>query len=353
MDSYRVGHGYRGDYDETFQKWHALRKSFTEFARSVEDYLADLPRHRPKESLDYRGFRAYVEAISRYLSEYVDRLYRRREYIHYLLGALRPYHNALAEEVSVVAADQVLADGSALDIAAERRRCLDDLAGLDTYFAETGDVSVVLQRAEEWIEEITSHARRLSEQHMGTSTVREQTLLDLANRFAAMTDPQDAFRLSQVAFGTVAPLHWRGEAFPPTALPAWEEPATSVHLQVIRRGGRQRVRPDLTEDRTVQQLIRMQEESADREQAARELAAMFGPGGTVELRALDVAAPERRQRLLHLVYRALAHNGRASVGYRDWYVSLDLHEDSRLGDMRAPDGKLYLPALSMRLHRRQ
>ncbi len=342
--------GGPADEPETWRNWRAVYSAFDSFARGVEDYLADLPRHRPQEALDYIGFLGYRDVLTRYLSEYAHRLFDRREYARHLLVAVRPVASAIAGAVGRQAALQVRADGSAPDEADERAAAGREIQALFDYFAHGGDVDVLLERAQGWVAEITRHARRLSEQNTG-GTVRAGLLLDLAQRFCACADLEAAQRLAQAAFGLTVPLHWKGVPGEPGPERAWERPPLLVPLQAVRRGRRTRLPDQATADRTAEELERMLAAQAERGQAARALARLFGPDGALAFDRLRLADPADRQRLLRLLYRALAQNGHAAVGYRDWAVTVEGPPPAQLGLVTAPDGRLILPGYRMRLHR--
>jgi uncharacterized protein (TIGR02677 family) len=334
----------------TYELWRAAYAAFDGFARGVEDYLGDLPRHRPKEVLDYLGFLGYRDVITRYLADYARRLFDRREYVRHLLLAIRPGADGLVEAVAGVAAQQVRADGSSPDPAAERQAVRRELDAFVRYFADGGDVDILLERAQGWVAEITRHARRLSEQQVG-GTVRAALLLDLARRFCACRGTAEAEHLAQVAFGLTLPLHWKGEAAEAPEGNPWLGPAPVVPLQPVRRGARLRTAGQATADRSLEELDRLRERQAERERAALALARLFDEEGRLEMDGLRLDDPTDRQRLLRLVYRALAQNGRAGVGYRDWTLTVEAPHPEALGVVAAPDGRLVLPRYRLRLHR--
>ncbi|MDQ7794942.1 MAG: TIGR02677 family protein [bacterium] len=333
--------------EHIYELWQSAWRAFEGFARDVETYLADLPRHKPQQTLDYLGFMGYRDLVTRYLSEYARRLFDRKGYLRHLLLDLPAVADRLASRLAAVASRQVRADGSTPGFDAERDRYLGDLAALQGYFTEGGDAETLLERAQGWVAEVTRHARRLSEQHRG-GTVREQTLLELGRRFAGLTSGVEAQSLAQVAFGATLPLHWRGPAPASVSAVAWAIPPVRIRLQPVRRGQRLRVPTDPTIDRTAEQFRRLLEESRQRERAARELAALFGPNMTLNLGRLRVPEPEHRQLLLRLLYQALSRGGAASMGYRHWLVTVE-EEGTQLGQLRAPDGTLSLPGYVLRL----
>lgn len=338
------------DQRKAYELWHAVDAAFGQFARGIEDYLSDLPRHKPREALDYLGFLGYRDVITRYLSDYAQRLFQRREYIRYLLHKIDQLRTALAADLAAVAAQQVRADGTSIDRATAQSRYERAIADLIRYFAEGGDVDVLLDRAQNWVTEVTRHARRLSEQHLG-STVREQTLLDLGRRFVACRTLAEAQGLAQIAFGATLPLHWRGEAPPPHEAQPWLEEEIIVPLQTIRRGQRQRLPQDRTVDRSAEEFARMRADAAARAARASELAALFPPDGALDLADLRLASPALRQRLLRLIYRAPAEGGRVSLGYGDWSVIVEPPVSGEMGLIDAPDGRLILPRYRLRLVR--
>lgn len=344
------GNGSPEHQQRTHTLWHALYRSFQEFARSVEDYLSDLPRHRPKESLDYAAFQDYRDTISRYLSAYIRRLFDRREYVRHLLGQLSPRAEQLVEELAEFASQQVRADGTCPDRETKAQRYRSDLAGLTAYFAEGGDVDVLLEQAQGWIADITRHARRLSEQHLG-GAIREQTFLDLGRLFAQHRTLAESEWLAQVAFGATTPLHWKGAAPEAVHDSPWRHPPVVIPLHAVRRGSRQRVQPDVTADTTMEQLARMQARAQEREQALSSLLQLFDGSGRLLLDSLHAQSPEQRQHLLRLIYRALSRGGEASVGHGDWRIRVLPPADLALGRITAPDGELTLPRYEVRLLR--
>lgn len=336
--------------NQTYQFWSATYDSFASFSRRVEEYLNDLPRHRPREALNYTEFMAYRDLVVRYLTDFARRLFDRREQLRVLLEPVSQHGELLAVVLATVEVEQIRADGSRPAFPAQQARFLRAIHGLVGYFAEQGDVDVLLERAQGWVAEVARHARRLSEQHLGGS-VREQTLLDMARRFADLPTMEHAEALAQVVFGATLPLHWRGEAPPAVDSPAWEAEPVTATLHTIRRGARQRTKPETTLDRTEQSLRHMIEATAARERAARALADLFGPAGELDLGTLTVHEPQDRQLLLRLFYKALSSQGVAGVGYRNWTVSVHLRADGGLGRLAGPDGVALLPHATLRLHR--
>ncbi|MGE5506890.1 MAG: TIGR02677 family protein [Chitinophagales bacterium] len=344
------GHRRPESRQETYRHWSAVYEAFSGFSRRIREYLDDLPRHRPREVLDYAAFLEYRDLIARYLSDYARRLFDRREQLRALLYALAPQAEAMAEALASVEVEQIRADGSRPDFGRQKERFLREIWALVRYFGEQGDVDVLLERAQGWVTEITRHARRLSEQHFGGS-IREQTLLDLARRFATAPSLAHAEALAQVAFAATLPLHWRGEAPPPVDLPAWKVAPVTVTLHSIRRGARERQKSEVTADRSGEALARMVAATAERERAAQELSELFGPEGTLDLGALTLNEPRQRQLLLRLLYKALSQQGAAGVGYRNWSVSATVDPEASLGALVGSDGVMVLPHVILRLHK--
>lgn len=340
----------RDDRKRTYELWDAVFQAFENFSHGVEDYLSDLPRHRPKETLDYLGFLGYREIVTRYLNDYARSLFDRREYIRHLLHGLDPVRVSLAQDAATLYAEQVLADGTTPNQEAAAARYERDMRGLSDYFADRGDVDVLLEQAQGWVAEITRHARRLSERHLG-STVREQTLLGLATRFVACRDLAAAQGLAQVAFAATLPLHWRGVALPTDDASPWDRPeVTAVKLRAVKRGNRQRAKLDNTVDRSGIAFNRMAADAAAREKRARELARLFSAENLLDLNQVHVSS-EQRQQLLRLIYRAESHGGRVSLGYLDWSVSVEPPSRGLLGMVVSDDGRLLLPRYRLKLHR--
>ena len=342
--------GVPEDEPQTFERWRAAHAAFDAFARGVEDYLGDLPRHRPREALDYLGFLGYRDVLTRYLYGYAHRLFDRREYARHLLLTVRPAADAIAQVIGREGARHVRADGTTPDEAAEREEARREVEALYAYFAHGGDVDVLLDRAQGWVAEITRHARRLSEQNSG-GTVRAGLLLELARRFVSCSDLPAAERLAQVAFGLTLPLHWKGVAPEPRDGSPWVGPPVVVPLQAVRRGRRPRLPDQATADRTVEELALMLEEREERRRSALALARLFGLDGRLAFDGLRLDAGADRQRLLRLLYRALAQDGRTAVGYRDWSVIVETPTQRELGALAAPDGELILPRFRLRLDR--
>ncbi len=339
-----------GAAPDAHRLWVGVYESFSAFSRRVREYLEDLPRHRPREVLDYAAFRAYRDLLVPYLQEYARRLFDRREQMRVLLRTVAQSRELLATTAAAVEAQQVRADGSRPDFERQKQRFLREIGALIEYFGDQGDVDVLLERAQAWVSEITRHARRLSEQHLGGS-VREQTLLDLARRFCDCTSLEQAEGLAQVVFAATLPLHWRGESPPPSDQPPWKAEPVTVPLQAVRRGQRPRTPQQVTADRSHERLQRMLEAAEERKRAARELAQLFGEAGELDLGDLTVREPRQRQLLLHLLYKSLSQQGPVGVGYRNWSVSAEVKADAPLGRLTAADGTATLPHVLLRLHK--
>jgi len=342
--------GTPDDKRKAYELWSGLHTAFEAFSRSVEDYLGDLPRHKPKETLDYMGFLGYRDVLIRYLADYILRLFEHLGHIRHLLRGLTSLSGQLAGHLSSVSSQQVRADGSSPDSEAEQERFEGDIRSLAAYFQRDGDVDVLLDMAQQWVADITRHARRLSEQHHG-ATVREQTLLELGRRFSALGTLEEARWLAQVAFGATLPLHWRGEPPDSDTTCPWRQPPRTVTLYPVRRGPRRRVDPDETADRTGEQFRRMLAVSAERERDALGLAELFKPSDRLDLRGHRRLTAAQRQQLLRLIYRALSSGGRVSVGYRDWSVTVELPTEGGFASVEAPDGRLLLPRCVLHLNR--
>lgn len=339
-----------GAAPEAHRLWAGVYESFGAFSRRIREYLEDLPRHRPREVLDYEAFRAYRDLLIPYLQDYARRLFDRREQLRMRLRVLARSKELLATTAAVVEAQQVRADGSRPDFDRQKERFLREIDALIGYFGDQGDVDVLLERAQAWVSEITRHARRLSEQHLGGS-VREQTLLDLARRFSECTSLEQAESLAQVVFAATLPLHWRGEAPPPADKDPWEAEPVTVPLYAVRRGQRPRQQPEATADRTSEALEKMLSAKAERDRAAQELAELFGDESELDLGDLTVREPRQRQLLLRLLYKALSQQGPVGVGYRNWSVTAEVKADAPLGRLSAADGTATLPHVILRLHK--
>jgi uncharacterized protein (TIGR02677 family) len=346
----------RAAQDEVYRRWDDLHRTFTAFATSVQEYLSDLPRHRPKELLDYTGFLDYRDVLTQYLSTYAKRLSERRDQFRHLLHRLAPHAELLAGVLATKELEIVRANAQRADWAAQLARYRQEIEAIATYFAPGGPVDVNLELAAEWVREILRHAIRLTERHRG-GTLMEETLKNLGRRFAAMEldAPEEGLRraqaLAQVAFALQGPLHWRGIAPLAEDRPAWTVEPMAIQLQVVKRGRRERGPADRTPDRTDAQLQRMIEAHQARAEQAERLAALFGPTGELDLGALQVAGPEERQLLLHLLYRALSGSGSAGVGFRNWRVTAHVSNDAAVGTLAGPDGTLRLPHVTLRLER--
>lgn len=342
---------------EVYQRWDELHRAFTACTTTVQEYLSDLPRHRPKELLDYVGFLEYRDLLTGYLANYAKRLSERRDQFRHLLGRLAPHAELLATVLTSVEVEQVRADGRRADWSVQLVRYRQEIAALTNYFTPGGPVDVNLELAAEWVREILRHAIRLTERHRG-GTLMEETLQSLGRRFAAMEldgpllGLHRAQALAQVAFALQGPLHWRGIAPAAEDRLAWIAPPLSIQLQVVKRGRRERVANGRTPDRSGEQIQRMLEAQAQREEQASRLSTLFGPAGELDLGALQVAGAEDRQLLLRLFYRALSAGGTTSAGFSNWQVTAEVAPGAEVGRLGGPDGTLLLPHVTLRLDRR-
>jgi uncharacterized protein (TIGR02677 family) len=341
---------YRPDQEPTYHQWQGVWTAFDGFARQVTAYLDDLPRHRPKERLDWVAFLDYRDLMTRYLSTYIRRLYDRREQIAHLLEEVGRSPELLADQLAAFAVGQVRSDGTQPSFAEARIRFRREIEVLQDYFAAGGAAHRILGIAREWVAGVAKHARLLSEQRLG-GTLREQTLLDLAVRFADAPSLDHAQALAQVVMATTPPLHWQGEAPEAPVGSAWSQQATPVDLSGARRGERVMRRAGQTVDRREEAYLRIQAENERRRLKALALAALFGPSGEIDLGELVVADGAQRQWLLSLGYRALSRRDRVGIGYQNWSVSARVQPERPLGELQAPDGTISLPHLILTLHR--
>lgn len=335
------------DQSATQAKWQAIQDPFGRFTTQVRNYLHDLPAHRPKESLDYQGFLAYKELIVRYLTEWARRLFDHRERLRVVLRRLAPHRELLASALAAVEAEQVRSHGQRGEYGRLVERLTSEIDGLIAYWDQEADQ--VLRQVRGWIQEVTRHARRLSEQHHGESPQAE-LLLQLARRLADAPDLATASALGAQLFGAITPLHYKGEVPAGTDLPTWGRSALTIPLQAVKRGKRAAGERTPTPDRSAEQAALMAADAQARQRRAEELAALFGPDGTLELCELRVTEPALRQELVRLIYKALASEGEAWVGQGGWRLRL-LEAQDEAGRIEAPDGITHLPRLRLQLIR--
>jgi uncharacterized protein (TIGR02677 family) len=335
------------DQTVTQAKWQAIQDPFGRFTTQVRNYLHDLPAHRPKETLDWQGFLAYKDLIVRYLTEWARRLFDQRERLRVVLRRLAPHRDLLAACLASVEAAQVRSHGQTGDYARLVERLTGEIDGLIAYWDQEADQ--VLRQVQGWIQEVTRHARRLSEQHHGDSPQAE-VLLHLARRFADAPNLAAASALGALYFGATTPLHYKGEVPAGDDRPTWGRPALTIPLQAVKRGKRAAGERTLTPDRSAEQAALMAADAVARQQRAEALAALFGPDDRLELQALRLADPNLRQDLLRLLYKALAAEGEAWVGHAGWRLRLEEARDEA-GRIEAPDGVVLLPRLRLQLLR--
>lgn len=335
------------DQSPTQARWQAIQDPFGRFTTQVRNYLHDLPAHRPKETLDWQGFLSYKDLIVRYLTEWARRLFDHRERLRVVLRRLAPHRELLAACLASVEAAQVRSHGQTGDYARLVERLSGEVDGLIAYWDQEADQ--VLRQVQGWIQEVTRHARRLSEQHHGDSPQAE-LLLHLARRFADTQDLASASALGALLFGMTTPLHYKGEVPAGDDRPTWGRPALTIPLQAVKRGKRNAGERTLTPDRSAEQAAQMAADAEARQKRAEALAALFGPDDRLDLGALQLADPTLRQDVVRLVYKALASEGEAWVGHGGWRLRLEEALDET-GAICAPDGVALLPRLRLRLLR--
>jgi uncharacterized protein (TIGR02677 family) len=334
------------DQVKVYNLWHSIYRSFDTYARSADSYMLGLIQNQPK-TVDMDQYEEYKNRIRDYLTDYISRLFEQRDHARHLLRSLEKTKTLLADCCAAQSQRELAADALMEDNEVLVSRYREQVDTLLRYFtrhtraAGRSDVDVLIDQARGFIVEISDHVKRLSAQQRGGS-IHEQQLLQLARQFAGIPRNrlEEAEWLAQVAFGATLPLHFKGQAPPPADQPAWEARSAEVPLQAVRRGQRQRIRPDTTRDRSVEEIFQLQAQADDRLRKVRELEALFGPSGILDLSYLHLAAPDLRRQVLDLVRRAEAAGGAAPVGYRDWQVVLD-PVPLPTGVIAAPDGFLY------------
>ena len=344
----------RADEARVYKLWHSAYAAFESFAKSADSYMLALHQNKSR-SVDLAEYEAYRGRIGDYLRDYVRRLFEQRDRARYLLGLLGERAGHLAASCARQFQRELAADAVAEDYDTVVGRFAEQIATLVRYFARHGradgpsDVDVLIEQANDFIVDISNQVKRLAASARGGS-LQEQQLLRLAGVFAGLPDVARAEWLAQVAFGAVLPLHFKGEAPPPTDGPAWDSAPVEVLLQPVKRGPRSRVRPDTTQDRSLHEEIQLREQAGERRRRVRELEALFGPAGVLDLTRLELASPELRRQVLQLVERAEAGGGTARIGFHDWRVVLE-PVSMPTGVIAAPDGFLYRRPCLLRLEK--
>jgi uncharacterized protein (TIGR02677 family) len=344
------------DQERVYSLWTSAFRAFNTFSRSASLYMHRLLENQAK-SVNMEQYDEYRLRVRNYLKDYVSRLFEQRDKGRYLLRDLLRASGLLADCCAAHDQRMVDADGAKKDLDELARHFEEQIGTMVRFFARgdggfRSDVDVLIEEARGWVVEISDHVQRLSAQQRGGS-IHEQRLLHLARRFADLPEEQleQVHWLAQVAFGATLPLHFRGNAPAPTDEPSWSRPPAEVPLQTVKRGTRQRLRPDTTQDRSVEEAIQMENQAEEKRRHVEELEELFGESGVLDLTNLHLEDSTRRGTILKWVARAQAGSGSTLAGHKDWQIKLEPVADVPTGVITAEDGYLYRIPYRLRLQK--
>jgi uncharacterized protein (TIGR02677 family) len=230
-----------GDATATYLRLRDLDGALRDLAANARDFHATMAELRRDHELAPERFLAYKHLLIDYLQQFLDDLFRYRNQIAGQVGAVE--ERGVDRLVELAAAGDDSAGLFADDDLAERWR--DRWAGLAAWFrpdrasARTGAEELAAATTTA-IRDLMAFLRKLTESATRPIT-RASELLHLA-RWFARSEPAEAHRLFDAAFGLAPPHHLGQEEDDPDRTPAatswWDAPAVDVPVTLREYGRR-------------------------------------------------------------------------------------------------------------------
>lgn len=339
----------RSGLQALFTRWTQAIDAFDKLGSQSSDYLAALHRGAREPMADLDAFLAYKTLLVEYLASFIDGLYNQGQRIRSLLAAWE----RTGKDARLM--DWLVAFETRYRPGADRLPTEDEVRPLREaqwrrlvgWFRPDGGWETLRKRTASAIEQVTRHAQRLMDRRVAVS--RRHDLERLAVAFARLGKLDDAHRLAGLAFGAPPPRHLLGssEVFMlDDGGSAWEVAPQHIELVPVRRGRQEFGRGAAVRPRREEQQRVLQAERARRQAEAAIWEAVFRDG-EINLGCLSVTDPAVRVRLLAVLGRCLVSPDWTAQAPDGSIIELRPPQPFSVGTLRAPDGRLHLPAFRM------
>ena len=331
---------------------------FDTTGNDAADYLAEMHRSRPEDLNELSAFLAFKDVLLQYLGSFLNSLMHYAEQIRSLLSgwSARQVDKHL---VSLLVLHDtrytVDPDGLPPEGATVRAHYQQQLDVLGDWFRRRGGVELLRSKTADAIEMVVRHSQRLMERRRGGLS-RRRELEDLARCFAVCRDDREAAeRLAGLAFGAIAPRHLLGslEAHAMEERQSvWVGAPMEIPLGRIKGGRQAKARSAPMRDVSMEQQAALLDEVERRRAEAVLWDGLFARGD-VKLGDLELQDAAIRSRLLDLVGRCLASPDGTALASDGTQIRLVPPAQSAVGQLRSPDGVLFLPRFTLRREKGQ
>lgn len=236
-----------GDGTATYLRMRDLDGALRDLAANARDFHSTMGQLRREQELAPERFLAYKHLLIDYLQQFLDDLFRYRVQIAGQVAAVEERGLDRLVELAARGDDSAGLFGDA-DLAARWR---DRWRGLTEWFNSGSDQNGIEELAGATttaIRDLMAFLRRLTESATRPIT-RASELLHLA-RWFARSEPAEAHRLFDAAFGLAQPQHLGGEeSDPERTAPAsswWDAPPVEVAVTLREHGRRAPAPPPAT-----------------------------------------------------------------------------------------------------------
>lgn len=343
-----------GDATATYLRLRDLDGALRDLAANARDFHATMAQLRREHELAPERFLAYKHLLIDYLQQFLDDLFRYQGHIAAQVAAIEA--RGVAHMVELAAAGD---DSAGLFAEADLvTRWHDRWVGLSSWFrsdpghakAGADELAAATTAA---IRDLMAFLRRLTESATRPIT-RSSELLHLA-RWFARSEPDDAHRLFDAAFGLATPYHLGQDEVDPDRTPAaaswWEADAVDVPVTLREYGRRASAPPPAAADDYAHVKSRLAAEHHQRRAARIDAAARLGA------RAIDgrVLTPGEFSLLLDLLDRALHRrplHGAFKVEVEAEGVRLVVASADQSTKVTTAAGVLTVPGIELEVHRR-
>jgi uncharacterized protein (TIGR02677 family) len=326
--------------------WEDIFDAFKKLTENSTDYLAHLQSEKVEELMLTEAFLAYKEALSDYLRNFVGAMQRASLRI---TDTLNRVPQERIEEASHHLADYYLAVprlDETPDREEVRARYIRQWQNLQIWFlgaqGRESELTSLQRETHEAIRRVTRFAQRLGERHHQHRS-RRRDFQELARRFAACPDIDQAHTLSACIFGLFHTRHIYAPHKDTEDIYAevWDRPATQLTLAPRVKNYRAKTKANAIRDNHEQKQAVLKDYLQEREAEAQLIASILS-NGRIDLAQLGVVEPYLRRTLLTWIERCLANPAR-TVKTEDGR-RFRLIDQKRKIILNCTDGNLHMPA---------
>ena len=336
--------------------WRDLNNDFKRLNQNYQDYMRSFHSLRAEELMKSREFIAYKDSIIEYLREFVRELQRSAPSIEESL-------RSLPEETIRKVLDKVLENEKSvprMDIEVSDEMLYDNITGCwksfrDWFLGADGRESEVVRLLEitnDIIRRITRFASQIAESRNNAAN-RKEEYRKLCEMFLSCRSPDEAHRLSSLAFGIFHTKHIRGSFVRETESinsSVYDEEPAHTEIKPRIRTFRERAERTGIQDKS-EQKKRLRQEYIKKLEDEKRILKGYIQDHTIDLSRLPVIPSYVRTALLKWIGKALASPDRKAKTEDGRMISLISPGDGQRCILRCEDGELEMPAYLLRFEK--